>query len=626
MLNKSYKSVFLPVNDIVLNQYKGFVLKGEMLPNLKENDVYYIIKNYTLHVKGQFFRSALSYTLLVLLFPLILGIAIYCAWKDDELIFELFKNRIVSFYVFLFRDKEKIEYRRFRSKLKGDYYQEDVPSFFNKCKEHYTHIYLYSYSPLSQEELDKIELLIQDGLVKGCQVINHLSDLSDLCVKEHVSIHNSIMVIRNHNEHEEALKLGFTNKGLQRNIEIWIKGTKNYSNEIERNGIFCLDSLNLKIKHYIKAKNSLYVDNKTVIFIDENHDEILNKYILKNYQSLNRKFKKRGMNFIYFPALKAGFESLPSNILDNLKYRIPSLHSLSDNEIQELIKVFFNQTTEESFYKLFVEPLQLPYIQTPCLLRSVHDGYLDTENVFTYKHLTYTNERDLDLLFQSYFNQLYIPDGRNIVYKRSPSPKDYDADLFFGKDGFKENKAFRKQIDQLKKQGHYTVLAEAVIYMLASIQNDKPELLNKVLPFIEKQNLLEQPNSLSPLYIDKDYRLFLPAFRNMEIKMHSLPKVVFILFLKHPEGIRFKELYTYKKELMDLYNQISPKSDLITMKKSIDDLIDMTNPSLNQKCARIRQAFRQSIDENLASYYYIQGNNGEAKCILLPENLIQFER
>jgi hypothetical protein len=62
------------------------------------------------------------------------------------------------------------------------------------------------------------------------------------------------------------------------------------------------------------------------------------------------------------------------------------------------------------------------------------------------------------------------------------------------------------------------------------------------------------------------------------------------------------------------------------MKKSIDDLIDMTNPSLNQKCARIRQAFRQSIDEKLASYYYIQGNNGEAKCILLPKNLIQFER
>jgi hypothetical protein len=626
MFNKSYKSVFLPVHDIILNQYKGFVLDGEMLPDLNENDVYYILKNYSLNSDGQFFRSALTYTLLVLLFPIILVLAVYCAWKDDDIIIELFKNRIVSFYVFLFRDKDKIEYKRIRTKLKGDYYEEDAPSFFNKCKEQFTYVYLYSYLPLSQVELDKIESLIEAGWVKGYQIINQLSDLSDLCVNEQVSIHNSIMVIRDYNEHEEAIKLGFVHKGIQRNIEIWIHGSKNHSHEMEWNGFFCLDSLKFKIKHYIKAKNSLYLDNKTVIFIDENGDEVLNRYILKNYQSINRKFKKRGMNFIYFPALKAGFQNPPDIIFNSLKYRIPTLHYLSDIEIKELIQVFFNQITEESFYKLLVDPLQLPYFQSPCFLRSIYDGYGDTENLFTYKLLTYTNEPDLDLLFQGYFQQLYIPDGRHNVYKKSPKPKKYDSDVFFGKDGFKENKAFRNQIDQLKTQGNYTLLAEAVLYMLSSIQNEKPELYKKITPYIEKQNLLASPNSLSPLYIDKDFRLFLPLFGNIEIKMHSLPKVVYILFLKHPEGIRFKELYTYKQELLELYYQISPKSDLKTMKKSIDDLIDMTNPSLNQKCARIRQAFRLCLEEHLASYYYIQGNNGEAKSIQLPENLIQFER
>ena len=41
----------------------------------------------------------------------------------------------------------------------------------------------------------------------------------------------------------------------------------------------------------------------------------------------------------------------------------------------------------------------------------------------------------------------------------------------------------------------------------------------------------------------------------MEIKMEPLVKAVYLLFLKHPEGIVFKCLPDYRKELAELYKR-----------------------------------------------------------------------
>ena len=44
--------------------------------------------------------------------------------------------------------------------------------------------------------------------------------------------------------------------------------------------------------------------------------------------------------------------------------------------------------------------------------------------------------------------------------------------------------------------------------------------------------------------------------------------------------------------------------------------------TINQKCARIREAFRKIMDEPIARHYYIDGPNGEPKKIGLPERLV----
>lgn len=107
--------------------------------------------------------------------------------------------------------------------------------------------------------------------------------------------------------------------------------------------------------------------------------------------------------------------------------------------------------------------------------------------------------------------------------------------------------------------------------------------------------------------------------------MEPINKAVYLLFLRHPEGIVFKYLPDHRKELIDIYQLIKP---LGLNERAIQTIEDVTNPclnSINEKCARIRGAFVSQFDEDLARQYYISGWRGEAKKIVLPRDLVTWE-
>ena len=136
---------------------------------------------------------------------------------------------------------------------------------------------------------------------------------------------------------------------------------------------------------------------------------------------------------------------------------------------------------------------------------------------------------------------------------------------------------------------------------------------------------LKNQVKLSKLTITKDYAIILSDYDNKEVKMEPLVKAVYLLFLKHPEGIAFKQLPDYRQELIDIYNDLRP---LGLNKRSLQSIEDVTNPllnSINEKCARIRAAFVDKFDEHLAKNYFITGERGEAKKIILPQDLVVWE-
>lgn len=136
------------------------------------------------------------------------------------------------------------------------------------------------------------------------------------------------------------------------------------------------------------------------------------------------------------------------------------------------------------------------------------------------------------------------------------------------------------------------------------------------------RKLLEKEDTLSRLVITRDYRIMLPDYHNMEIEMTPLPKAVFLLFLKHEEGIPFKFLSDYEEELRTIYMQLTDRVQTDVIDKSIQALCDPTQNAINEKCARIREAFVNKFDERLAQYYFVTGKRGESKRIQLQRDLV----
>ena len=139
------------------------------------------------------------------------------------------------------------------------------------------------------------------------------------------------------------------------------------------------------------------------------------------------------------------------------------------------------------------------------------------------------------------------------------------------------------------------------------------------------RKLIQIEPKLSHLVVTKEMRIILPDYNNTEITMEPINKAVFLLFLRHPEGIIFKHLPDYRKELAEIYQKIKPFG---LNERALRSIEDVTNPclnSINEKCARIRGAFISQFDESLAKHYYIDGERGEAKKIALPRDLVVWE-
>ena len=131
----------------------------------------------------------------------------------------------------------------------------------------------------------------------------------------------------------------------------------------------------------------------------------------------------------------------------------------------------------------------------------------------------------------------------------------------------------------------------------------------------EIEAILHKEELLPELTVTKDYKIMVGGDRRREVGMEPLVKTIYLLFLSHPEGIVLKYLPDYRKE------GLTERAE-----KSIDNVIDSTQNSINEKCARIRKAFSDVLPQHIVRYYTISGKRGEAKKISLPRELVIWEK
>jgi len=129
--------------------------------------------------------------------------------------------------------------------------------------------------------------------------------------------------------------------------------------------------------------------------------------------------------------------------------------------------------------------------------------------------------------------------------------------------------------------------------------------------------------SLEPsrLYIDRMYNIRLEAADGITLPLRPLVKALFILFLKHPEGIRLKERARFEPELADIYSVILPNADPGCCERRIRRMMDIADNSFSEKTsvlnARLDEFFRET-----AGSYKVQGYNGHPRRIPLDPLMV----
>lgn len=332
-----------------------------------------------------------------------------------------------------------------------------------------------------------------------------------------------------------------------------------------------------------------------VIYVQEEGDDAVNDYIRTHLDSLQEIFANMALRFVYLPALNDEI----AHTKEICTYWKPSGKS---HPLLVKAKALSNSFLLD--YMCHKENRQ--DVSSPAVWRLIPPEFL-SEHDRNAGHYVF---KRIELHAPLYNTPTYYETLSRKCFFETDSPRYRLARLNSADESFeKESKELFQKAKMLINKMRCIGVSEMVI-----------------------ASLLEPETEPSHLRITSDNRIFLSDFDDKEIKMTPLVKAVFFLFLRHHEGIAFKELSDYADELAGLYDAIrdgkTTNREFNTPKRlnrSIQNLIDPFNNSINEKCARIREAFLICIHEQIAKHYIVLGKRGEPKHIPLSQDKIIWE-
>jgi len=328
-----------------------------------------------------------------------------------------------------------------------------------------------------------------------------------------------------------------------------------------------------------------------VIYVEKEYDPVMNTYIQEHFDELCKKFAEKKLVFNYLPKLNE--HMVPNEVLHYMfPYLKPEVTASYDSITLEMLEQHITSGA----------------IEGPALIHFIEMGDEDKQYYFSYRSLVPDSQVSLDDQIEWYIKHTtFYYQAKQVFFCLCKPSGDDVADGYFNDN---EKNDFRSLSD-------YTLEHE--------IRERVLELRRRGFKMGLLHEFIEETPTLSRLVVDKDYRIFLPDYNNMEIEMSPLPKALYLLFLKHPEGIMFKELRDYRQELLDIYKKVSNRVIEGNIRSSIIDITDPTKNSVNEKCTRIREAFVKKFDSVYAKQYYITGKRGEPKKITLPRELVDLQ-
>lgn len=126
----------------------------------------------------------------------------------------------------------------------------------------------------------------------------------------------------------------------------------------------------------------------------------------------------------------------------------------------------------------------------------------------------------------------------------------------------------------------------------------------------------------SALRLADDDHVYLVGL-DKKLDLDPIHRAVYVLFMKHPEGIVYSHLGDYREELHSLYLRFTGTQDLDVVRSRIDLLCDPLDNSKIEKISRINKYIRSLGLGQSEELYTITGPRGQAKKIHLGAHMIE---
>ena len=424
-----------------------------------------------------------------------------------------------------------------------------------------------------------------------------------------------------------------TNDMFLQNLRIKIRMKMRQLNPFAKEQIQTMDNLDVEPLscQIIKiAKQPFNFESTQILYLEDEYHPLINDYFQKNADRLDQIFNskneaKEKLEFVYIPLITKNKSQYFPHIKESFFYNFPYMTETD-------FDCFFESlgTSQTSFFtKVLLNSLGYNGDIYPGFIRARNKASENYTHVqLSYAKINCTNEADFEKFIGIYLDS--VGDRRSDIFYSKSFPADFRAsgktdelaDVSFNYEAHLLAEEIKEKIAQLSLKGYSQLLINSVAQI---IQNSDGAMKGGIDPInIDLKSGIEHPR-LSRLLINNEYKIFLPDYKNLEIEMTPLPKAVFFLFLRHPEGIIFKYLPDYKDELLQIYKQLSYRETPEEIIRSIEELVNPTKNSINEKCSRIKEAFVRHFEEHIARFYYITGTRGNQKSITIDRQLVVWD-
>lgn len=383
----------------------------------------------------------------------------------------------------------------------------------------------------------------------------------------------------------------------------------------------------------IKAESGdptlLWSLEKCVLYLEDNHNAVANALFEKYHEDIAQRFKREGITFIYAPKEAEKIAKHYSMPVPDAEWNAATVLEMLQCECDEsigsaLVMITESDEPSEDSCNTLLHCISLDADSEKGIISILKAFWQAQESNIRYyaseDACRYEVRREEESRCMT--GNLFTDEGESVECRRELAPRENRR--------YSRSQRKRPDISDVIEKLHYDFLVDEA----DELTEEDEQLLSEISERVEKlrqrgikQHLIEQfvkmTVSMSHLQVTPDARILLTDYKK-EVRMLPIDKVVYIFYLRHPEGISIKSLADHKEELMVLYARVSGKTELTyKQKESVERLCDPTDNSINEKLSRIRKSFCAEVHESVADSYVVKGSRGEDRYISLDEELIE---